>query len=241
MPKNPLTFLPGYTEPARKRLPGEFIGLVFDPATRERLFKDLARILHGTTDERRAKFLEAAELAIDLYHKIDKPFVADQEGLLKQLDRWEKALREVHEATYALGAFGSRLIAQQQSRMLADPLRAAKLEKMTLEMADWAKFTADAIRERRGAGLRRRKGRTGPAMSALIENMARTYARVFGEQPSAAREGYFMQASTAILKAANLPTVGEKAVRRILEQAQLHAPRPRRGRKPGCHANPTYS
>ncbi len=124
MPKTPLAFLPGYTEPVRKRMPSDFIGLVFDPATRERLFQDLARILRGTTDEQRAKFLEAAEQRIDWYHKIDKPFVADQEGLLEQLDRIEKAGREYHEAIYSVGAAGSRWITQQAKEPLRGSWRA---------------------------------------------------------------------------------------------------------------------
>jgi hypothetical protein len=229
MPKNPLTALPDYPKPVRKRLPGAYIGPELGSDTRKSLIKTLTEILHSADDDRVAQFLSVAEEEIASYRKLTVPRVADEEFLPEQLDRLEKAARDFHDAAYAVGAVGSSWIAQTQRIPFADHAVLEDVQfEWTLEAADWAQFTAEAIVRIRSGGWRRRRG---PAISALIQRMAAAYADEFGEQPSAAREGYFMQATAAILKAANLPTVGEKAVLRILERTKLQAPRPRRGRK----------
>lgn len=219
-------------KPVQKRLAGDYIGQVLKPATRKSLIDDLMNIFRSADDGRAAQFLLIAEEEIDSYRKLTVPVLGEQKLLPEQFDQLEKAGRQFHEAVRAIGPIARSWIAQTQSIMLADrgAFEVVQFEQ-TLEAAERAEFMAEAIVHIRKLGWRRWEG---AAISALMENMAVAYEGVFGQQPSAAREGHFMKATAAILEAANLPTIGENAVRRILRRAQSQflTPRPRRGRKP---------
>jgi hypothetical protein len=146
MPKNPLTALPDYPKPVRKRLPGAYIAPELGPDMRKSLIKTLTEILRSADDDRVARFLSVAEEGIANYRKLTVPRVADEELLPEQLDRLEKAARDFHDAAYVVGAVGSSWIAQTQRILFADHavLEDVQFER-TLEAADWAQFTAEAI------------------------------------------------------------------------------------------------
>jgi hypothetical protein len=203
-------------------------GPVLNKATRARVDAQLKDVLPGTADQRR-RFLEAAEECIDYYRKLYVPADQEHRGLGARFTRLAAAAREFAAAMAALGPEAD-LITQAQFLTLGagDP---ADLERRTAEAVDWAEVTARAADRLLDRPITPIESKTSPAQAKLIMDLAEAYDRIFGERPSPARLGSFMQAIGEILKACGAPILGESAVKTVLKRAQLSAPPPKRGRK----------
>jgi hypothetical protein len=214
-----------------------YIGSVFSVADRQSLVAALAERLPGDIEQQR-RFIDAAGEAIDVHRKLTRPAVAEQSEREEKLRRLAKAASEFAEAVEAVARDKDTpfLLRQWQWVELRDGASETSVPhwEQTEAAAKWAQITARAAN--RGTENARRRRRPGPqpdrALRSLANDIASAYGAIFGERPSAARNGIFARALPTILSAGGVNAeVGETWLHSVIDGAPLPGAPPKRGPK----------
>lgn len=209
----------------------EWISGALTATARSDLVAELAQILPGT-DTQRAAFLDAADEEIDAYRKLLAP--ATHEAELRKA-RFEALAASGHAFAKAMKALDddSRDLLEQQQLALAGKDAIPNFQ-LTLDAARWVLLTAQAA-EKQVESMKHGVGRPpqDEALDAMVAFLAHVYGRIFGQQPSAAREGCFARAIDATICAAGISStsIGESRFRTIIKKSAQVVPPPKRGRK----------
>jgi hypothetical protein len=193
---------------------------------RDAITLELELILYGSP-EQRGRFLEAALEVIDVYRKLTAPAIKARELRDHKVERLEETAREFANAVYAVDDDTRDLLVQLQANFPGGDGALFPPFSKTTDAADWARITADAAKR-----LKSKNKHPTRKDGSLILDIATVYSNCFDERPSASVGGVFERAINVLFQAANLPEVGEKAIRVALGHLAADAPPPKRGRKP---------
>jgi hypothetical protein len=218
-----------------------WIAPVLEPGQRRELTQHLDRILPGESDQR-SLFIDAAEECVDIYRKLGKAASAERAEQEHKLQRLLETATWFANAVSALGPDTRFLLYQHQWSVLGPRAEIPDAHQRTAEAAEWARIIARAAdRQLNNIRKRRRPGPKGDAaFGALISDIASAYDQVFGEQPSAAREGTFAKALKKILEACGVRDprgasealeIGETRLRSILKNQSFTGRAPKPGKK----------
>jgi hypothetical protein len=210
---------------------------ILAPPDQDKLARQLARLLPGTAMQHE-RFIGAAAEAVDCYRKLHWPGAQERAGQENQLAQLEDAARSYLKAVSVLSPSAWDRLRQKQFFVLRKEGRSTDPplppRRLTVDSAQWARITADAAQSLiEELHLKRRPGpKRDTAVSVLLCDLARAYGSIFGERPSAYRNGVFQGALAAIGNAYRLPLdIDERRLKSLLERELPSSQRPSRGRK----------